>query len=189
MLLSFLGHHIFIPALYIAIAGGFFVGFTSLLIWRAVSARSSSQNRVLSTFCLDSKEHALIASDLGNRKDKMFLSYKGVTGSPDAIFRALKGRHILVGEFKGRQFRNHVRLYEYYQVILYIGLAQLRYKRPAGGLIAYSDGHVIPIAFDSALFNGLMKLRSEAEQGRGGRAPPLHKRQSYQILSHVRIPK
>lgn len=155
-----------------------------LFIFFSRSYVSKSDKNILGMFDLDPKNVKVLFTDLGGRSDKLFLKYKGVTGVADAIFKRKGCRKIVVGEYKGRKYRGFIRIYEYYQVILYAGMVKAHFGRPVECLLAFDD-KVMPFEFDEMLFNRLISLRKEAEFGNKN-ALPLHERFSINLPKNVR---
>lgn len=139
-----------------------------------------SDEEVYEKFGVSSKTFKLISSDLGKRKSRVFLRRKGVTGVPDAVFEATRGKELVVGEYKSRTHKGYVRFNELYQVMLYMGHLQARYPSyTIRGCLAYADQRV-SIAFDPQLYQGLMDVAPEVKKALRKRtvqdALPLQKR-------------
>jgi hypothetical protein len=149
--------------------------------------KSNAQGGVHRNFKLDPGRYKLVGSDLGERDSTVRLSFNGVNGAPDAVFEDRKKARIIVGEHKARKHRHGVRLREYYQIMLYIGMARRRWhSHEVVGLISFTD-KVVWINFDESVFSALVGLKAEAiESIRSRRAlnpKPLHKR------INIRLPK
>lgn len=135
---------------------------------------------IYARFGVSSASHKLLSTDLGKAGGSIKLARFGINGIPDAVFEALTGKLILVGEFKSRKYRGVVKLYELYQLMLYMGHLQGRYpNNTIVGCLAYADERV-EVKFDPALYQALVELREEYWQTVKRRKPvnpvPLHKR-------------
>ncbi|WP_213664409.1 hypothetical protein [Stutzerimonas stutzeri] len=157
---------------------GLILLFASVLYWLS---KGSAQRGVHANFKLDSGRYKLLGTDLGAQEvGSIFLSYAGVNGKPDAIFEDRKKPCIIVGEHKARKYKAGVRLREFYQVVLYMGIARRKWPRhDVKGLISFDD-KVVWVDFDSHVFQALLDLKPEAIEGlRSGKASnptPLHRR-------------
>jgi hypothetical protein len=145
-----------------------------------ILSTSSAESSVHKCFGLDPGRYKILGTDLGGRNQVLKLFFAGVAGAPDAIFEERAKRRIIIGEFKARKLRDGVRYREFYQVLLYVGLAKAKWSsHEVVGLLAYTDKTVL-VRFDKTVFDALMAMRSEAlEATRVGRAlnpRPLHKR-------------
>nr|WP_192963276.1 hypothetical protein [Pseudomonas fluorescens] len=135
---------------------------------------------IYSRFGVNAASHKLLSTDLGKADGRIKLARFGINGIPDAVFEALSGKLILAGEFKSRKYRGVVKLYELYQLMLYMGHLQDRYpNHTIVGCLAYADERV-KVRFDPALYQALIELRNEYWQTIKRRKPvnpvPLHKR-------------
>lgn len=154
-----------------------------LLIWAFLRLRGrlrNSSSTVLALFGLNARNWVCVGHDLGTTKG-VSLRTRSLVGIPDALFRHRKdaGRY-LVGEYKGRRRRGHVRPREYYQVQLYAGmLVEMRKAREVTCLLAYRDG-VEHFPFDMRVYKALKQLIPEVRNCLRGRRPadlrPLDKR-------------
>ena len=145
-----------------------------------LTTKSSAQQGVHRTFKLEPGRYKLVASDLGGDTKSMLLTHAGIGGMPDAIFEDRKKPRIIVGEYKARQMKRGPRPREYYQVILYIGIAKLRWpQHEVVGLISYRD-KTVWINHDQRAFQGLVDLKPEAVRSirakKAANPTPLHKR-------------
>jgi hypothetical protein len=155
--------------------------------------RRFNSSKVFSTFSLSHIFYTLTSSDLGGSKAsrEYLLSNHTCVGMPDAEFR--KKRYLkffpinnyVVGEYKNRYFRGVVRYREYYQVMLYIGLAGEKYNTTSVyGLLAFKD-KVIKINFDKKLYNSLLSLKSEyyevKDRWNGSQFIALHERSGVKL--------
>lgn len=123
-----------------------------------------SDKEIYDKFGISSQVFNLVSSDLGKRKSRIFLRRNGVTGVPDAIFEATRGKQLVVGEYKSRTHKGYVRFNELYQVMLYMGHLQARYPSyTIWGCLAYADQRV-SIAFDPELYQGLMDVAPEVKK-------------------------
>lgn len=150
-------------------------------------AKSGAKKGVHKNFNLSTSEYRLLATDLGGSTKKVRLSFSGVSGDPDAVFEHMKRKKIVVGEHKARNMRGQVKPREYYQVILYIGLAKRRWpSHEIVGLISYND-KTVWVDHDQSVFDALIALRPEAVASirakKASNSKPLHKRMS------VRFPR
>lgn len=147
--------------------------------------KSTAQKGVHKNFRLEPGRYKLIGTDLGNSEGKVRLSYSGVSGDPDAVFEDRKRQRIVVGEHKARKYRQGLRLREYYQVMLYIGLAQQRWhSHDVVGLISFTD-RTVWVDFDKGIFEALMEMRGEASTALRTKKvinnKPLHKRRQIRL--------
>jgi len=162
---------------------GLILLFAGVLYWLS---KGSAQRGVHSNFKLDSGRYKLLGTDLGAQEvGSIFLSYAGVNGKPDAIFEDRKKPCIIIGEHKARKYKAGVRLREYYQVVLYMGIARRKWpSHDVKGLISFDD-KVVWVDFDSHVFQALLDLKPEAIEGlRSGKASnptPLHRRMSVRL--------
>jgi hypothetical protein len=142
--------------------------------------KKTASNEVYSRFGVREATHRILSTDLGKSASRIKLSRFGINGIADAVFKALSGREILVGEFKSRKHRGVVKLYEFYQLMLYMGHLQEKYpEHLIKGCLAYADAKVY-VAFDIAVYESLVSLRGEYWDSvirKGAVNPtPLHKR-------------
>lgn len=149
-----------------------------VLILVAIVGRRSKD--IHATFGLSPSRYEILSSDLGKHKTRKTLRRNGVNGIPDAIFKSLRGKVIVIGELKARKARGMVKYHEFYQLTLYMGhAASLNPGFEVKGVLAYSDGH-FDLAYDPDVYNALMGLRSEAwdvlKTKRISDSRPLHKR-------------
>lgn len=149
-----------------------------LVIFLLKTGKASTE--IHEKFGLSLREYSIVSSDLGGKHKAKRLSGDGVAGIPDALFKSLLKPKMVVGEFKSRKFNGHVKPYELYQTILYMGLAIKQYGvKEVAGVICYADNRV-DVVFDQALFDALMGLRLEVfssyKQKRPANLTPLSKR-------------
>lgn len=142
--------------------------------------KNSASGAIYSRFGVRESSHRLISTDLGESKGRLKLARLGINGIPDAVFEAVSGKEILVGEFKSRKYRDQVRLVEFYQTQLYLGHIQAMYPtHKVVGCLAYADGRV-RVNFDPAVYEALLGLRDEywitVRYKRVADSRPLHKR-------------
>ena len=121
----------------------------------------------------------LIATDLGG-KAGMGLRAGRLIGKPDAIFGDRRRRRVIIGEKKSRRARGKARWSEWYQLMLYMGMARTHWRNAeVSGRLLYRDG-VVHVSFDEALYGRLLDLIPEfIEARKRWRAPdprPLHAR-------------
>lgn len=149
-----------------------------LIVYLFISRGADGE--IFGKFGVSSLTFTLVSSDLGRSSSGNRLTAFGITGEADAVFRSRNGNQIIVGEFKSRKYKGYVRPYEFFQTILYIGLARDHFSASkASGVIAYADGKV-EIAFDQAVFDALVSMRGEMLGGLKNKKAlntvPLHKR-------------
>lgn len=140
----------------------------------------TASSEVYSRFGIRESTHKLVSTDLGKSAARIKLSRFGINGIADAVFKAISGKEILVGEFKSRKHRGKVKLYEFYQVMLYMGHLQEKYPdHMIKGCLAYADAKV-SVTFDSGVYEALVSLRGEywdSVINKGAvNTTPLHKR-------------
>ncbi|HDS1721490.1 hypothetical protein NPS53_08275 [Pseudomonas putida] len=156
------------------IGGLVFLAFV-FLVWKIMAPA-----QIYSRFGVSAATHKLLSTDLGKGTGRIKLALHGINGIPDAVFEAKASAHILVGEFKSRKYRNRVKAYELYQIMLYMGHLRDKYpKHKVTGCLAYADGKV-SVQFDSELYAALIALKGEFWETLKNRRPvnptPLHKR-------------
>jgi hypothetical protein len=145
-------------------------------------------------FSLPATQWVILASDLGKGHPRKTLSAFGVSGETDAIFRGNRTGQIVIGEFKNRMYKGFVRRREYYQVMLYIGLAREVFKQPnVVGVLSFRD-ECVQIPFDEPLFRALVAIRTEVPISLKNRKPqdsrPLHKRMGISVKNpKIRFPR
>jgi hypothetical protein len=145
-----------------------------------VFKKQTAKGEIHSRFGVRESTHKILSTDLGKAQARMKLTRFGINGIADAVFKSISGKVILVGEFKSRKYRDEVRLCEFYQLILYMGHIQAQYPdHTIVGCLAYADGRV-QVAFDKAVYEGLVGLRDEYRQTIWKKRPvnktPLHRR-------------
>lgn len=154
--------------------------------------KSSAPNDIFGKFGLSPGAFKLVSSDLGDSAPRQMLHGNGVSGEPDALFANKPGRKVVVGEYKSRKFKGYVRPYEFFQTMLYMGMArQVHNTSEASGVIAYADARV-QVHFDQEVYDAIVALRVEMlssfKQRKPINAKPLQKRMN--VLSsnrHVRF--
>lgn len=121
-----------------------------------------------------------ISSDLGGNTKPFYINKKGVCGAPDAVFFNLLKFKFIVGEYKSRNFNDHVKRREYYQVLLYVGLVGPWFLPTPKGFISYGCGQVVSITHNKKTFKKLLALKPEIEKSKkdwsAKNTLPLHKR-------------
>lgn len=142
--------------------------------------KGTAPKQIYGLFGLRESDYELLSSDLGKGHPRKRLGGHGLGGESDAIFRGKRTGQIVVGEFKNRKHKGLVRRREYYQVILYIGLARQTFgSQNVVGLLAFNDARV-EIPFDANVFNALVGLRGEVltslSRKKAQDARPLHRR-------------
>lgn len=142
--------------------------------------KKSAAGAIHSRFGVRESTHRLISTDLGNSEGRIKLSRFGINGIADAVFESVKGKEILVGEFKSRKYRGQVKLSEFYQLVMYIGHIKALYPHHnVLGCLAYADSRV-QVNFDPAVYEALLALREEywltVRYKRVADSRPLHKR-------------
>lgn len=141
---------------------------------------SLAPKEIYKVFGLRNDQYEIIGSDLGKGHPRKRIYGFGLGGESDALFKAKGSGRIVVGEFKNRKHKGYVRHREYYQVLLYIGLARETFKqRDVIGVLAFNDA-IVEIPFDQCVFDGLVAMRGEAlasiKAGKAADRRPLHKR-------------
>lgn len=176
----------------------FVVLLSALFVYFYFRNESRSRNYLL--FKLKVRDYVLIGCDLNRQKIKLKLSHAGCFGLPDCVFKSRKGKEIIIGEYKSRKFKGFVRLREYYQVILYMGIAGSRFPGyKILGRIRFSD-QLIHIDFSADVYEALLDLKYEAERvienqssgfvslvlGKKYSEQPLHVRRRLRLPSYVK---
>lgn len=162
---------------------GLILLFAAALYWLS---KSSAHRGVHANFKLDPGRYKLLGTDLGSQDvGSIFLSFAGVNGKPDAVFEDRKAPCIVIGEHKARKYKSGVRLREFYQIVLYIGMA--RRKWPAHevkGCLSFDD-KVVWVDFDNHVFQALIDLKTEAiegiARGKATNSTPLHLRMKIRL--------
>lgn len=145
-------------------------------------------------FSLPASQWTILGTDLGKGHPRKRLSALGVGGEPDAIFKGKRTGQIVIGEYKNRKHKGYVRRREYYQVILYIGLArQVFGESNVIGLLSFKD-ECVQVPFDEQLFRALVEIRTEVPISLKYKKPkdprPLHKRMSITPMNpKIRFPR
>lgn len=98
--------------------------------------------------------------DIGGAKGRYY-RYKNVVGVPDAVFKHPILPYYIVGEAKGRQFKNHVRPHERYQLQIYVGMIKSKTIGKVRGVLRYKD-QCIDVPHDKTLFKNIIKQRRAA---------------------------
>lgn len=142
--------------------------------------KAKAPNDIYRQFALPASQWKIVSSDLGKGQPRKRLGAFGIGGEPDAIFRNARSSQIAVGEFKNRSYKGYVRRREYYQILLYIGLARETFNSTnVVGLLSFRD-ECIQVPFDEGVFRALIALRSEVPISLKNKRPidprPLHKR-------------
>ena len=123
--------------------------------------KRSAPDDIFGKFGLSPGAFMLLSSDLGDSAPRQMLRGDGVNGEPDALFSAKSGKKVVVGEYKSRKFKGFVRPYEFFQTMLYMGLArQIHHAYEAIGVIAYADCRV-HVHFDQEVYEAIVALRGE----------------------------
>lgn len=167
---------------------GLIVVFAIVLYWLS---KGTAQRGVHANFKLDPGRYKLLGTDLGSQDvGSIFLSFAGVNGKPDAVFEDRKKPCIIIGEHKARKYKTGVRLREYYQVVLYMGIARRKWaSHEVKGCLSFDD-KVVWVDFDNHVFQALIDLKPEAIEGiiRGkARNPtPLHRRMNVRLPGRMR---
>jgi len=142
--------------------------------------KQTATGEVFTRFGLRESAYRMLSTDLGKSEGRIKLSSYGINGIADAVFEAMSGKEIVVGEFKSRKYRQKVKLYEFYQIQMYLGHLQSLYpKHHIRGVLAYADGKV-SVTFDPTVYEGLISLRPEywdtVKRRKVVNSTPLHKR-------------
>jgi hypothetical protein len=156
------------------------LGALLLLVAIFLIQKKTAASAIHSRFGVRESTHRLISTDLGNSKGRLKLARFGINGIPDAAFESVNGKEILVGEFKSRKYRGQVRLYEFYQLLMYMGHIKALYpNHKVLGCLAYADSRV-QVNFDPAVYEALLTMREEywltVRYKRVADSRPLHKR-------------
>ncbi|HCE5819799.1 TPA: hypothetical protein N0H37_004522 [Pseudomonas aeruginosa] len=126
-----------------------------------LAVKGKSKDDIFRAFGLDPAAYELISSDLGKGHARKRIRWRGVGGEPDAIFRHKRSGRIIVGEFKSRRWARRVRPREYFQIVLYIGIARAEFtSNNVLGVLAFKD-KVLEIEHHPQLFSNLIHLRAE----------------------------
>lgn len=126
-----------------------------------LAVKGKSKDDIFRAFGLDPAAYELISSDLGKGHARKRIRWRGVGGEPDAIFRHKRSGRIIVGEFKSRRWARRVRPREYFQIVLYIGIARAEFtSNNVLGVLAFKD-KVLEIEHHPELFSNLIQLRTE----------------------------
>ena len=128
-----------------------------LTVYWIMKGRASpgQQRAVCALFELQPSEYQLIGTDLGGASKKYYLVGDGLIGVPDALFRFSVNRSIVVGEAKSRQYRGRVYKRERYQVMLYMGVAKRRFRKPVRGILRFRCGTCVEIPFSEDTYRFL----------------------------------
>lgn len=131
-------------------------------------------------FSLPPGQWTILGSDLGKGHQRQKLFAHGIAGEPDAIFKGNRTGQLLIGEFKNRNHKGYIRRREYYQVILYIGLARAMFGTPhVVGVLSFRD-KCVDVPFNEEVFQALVGMRTEVPVSLKNKRPhdsrPLHKR-------------
>lgn len=142
--------------------------------------KQQASGEVYTRFGLRANAYRMLSTDLGKSAGRIKLARFGINGIADAVFEAVSGKEIVVGEFKSRKYRNKVKLHEFYQLMLYMGhLKALHPKHTIRGVLAYADDKV-SITYDPDVYEGLVGLKSDywetVKRRSAGSTAPLHKR-------------
>lgn len=131
----------------------------AVLLYLALKGRS--RDDIFSTFGLSTSEYELISTDLGKGHPRKRIGWRGVGGEPDAIFQHKRSGKLVVAEFKSRRWAKRIRPREYFQVVLYIGIARVEFRtNNVVGILAFNDKS-FEIEHQSELFSSLIQLRGE----------------------------
>jgi len=133
--------------------------FTVLAFHRLLTRHVSRERRdnVCSLFRLEPSEFLLLGTDLGKSATKIFLVGDDLIGVPDALFRRKRDNVIVVGEAKSRRYDGKVLLRERYQVMFYLGVAMLKFRRPAFGILRHGCGRCIEVEFNREDYDNLRR--------------------------------
>ena len=131
----------------------------AVLLYLALQGKS--RDDIFSTFGLSASEYELISTDLGKGHPRKRIGLRGVGGEPDAIFQHRRSGKLVVAEFKSRRWARRIRPREYFQVVLYIGIARAEFRtNNVVGILAFNDKS-FEIEHQSELFSSLIQLRGE----------------------------
>jgi len=133
------------------------VALVVIAIARALSPPRAK--RICKEFGLDPKTHKLLGDDLGQKRGRIFLRADGVVGVPDAVFRDTAHDSLVIGEAKSRRFRGHIKDYERFQLILYMGASRRKFRNASvAGVFRFGCGSTIAMPFDEAVYRELIAL-------------------------------
>lgn len=127
-------------------------------LYFSTNGEDDLERNLCEEFGLDPDEYEIVATDLGGSTEKYFLRTAQLTGVPDVVFRHRRGVQIVIGEAKSRHFRDRVKTYERYQVMLYLGVAESVYRKPTRGIIHYGCGTLVGVEFSDAEYSHLLSL-------------------------------
>jgi len=135
--------------------------FALFFIYAMVKKVRAWRYPVHNLFGVNIKRYQLIGSDVGGSTNQVTLRNKLVIGSPDALFKCKSAKKYIIGEFKSRRYRNHVKKRERYQVILYTGVAREQYRtNDIEGVIRYKD-RTVSVPFCEDTYRWLLGLVPE----------------------------
>jgi len=129
----------------------------ALLVVRSRGDNDRARN-LCEIFGLDPDEYEVVATDLGGSDQKFFLRTSVLSGVPDAVFRHRRTLEIVIGEAKSRHYRNRVKVYERYQVTLYLGAAETVFNKPTRGIIHYGCGTLVEVSYSAEEYSYLLSL-------------------------------
>ncbi|HHH9441273.1 TPA: hypothetical protein ACP32N_003210 [Pseudomonas aeruginosa] len=133
----------------------------SIAILLYLARKGQSKDDIFRTFGLSSSAYELVSTDLGKGYPRKRIGWRGVGGEPDAIFRHKHSDRVVVGEYKSRRWGRRMRPREYFQVVLYIGIARAHFKtNDVVGILAFND-KTLDIEHQPELFFNLIQLRGE----------------------------
>lgn len=122
-------------------------------------------DKAFDLFGVSPREYRLLGTELGGSKKAYFLSYLGLTGTPDVTFVSIADEdNYIVGEYVDRNHKRAVKYSEYYRIIGYMGcIKKNSLSVEVRGLIAYPDG-VVSVKYNQEVFEALVSIASEREE-------------------------
>lgn len=156
------------------------IGVVTLAIALYLYLKGRAPRDIFRQFSLAPGQWTIVGSDLGKGQQRQKLFAHGVAGEPDTIFKNTRTEQLLIGEFKNRNYKGYIRRREYYQIILYIGLAKAMYGTAnVVGVLSFRDT-CIDVPFNQDVFLALVAMRLEVPVSLKNKRPqdprPLHKR-------------
>lgn len=126
-------------------------------LWYQLRGQRSAT--LLNRFGLSPIQWMVIGDDLGKSGSPFHVKGYGLCGTPDLVARHRRQKVIKLFDYKHRKYRNEVRTYERYQVILYAGVMQLMFKDwTILAAIKYKDA-IVDVPVDPRVFDFLLTYR------------------------------
>jgi len=153
-----------------------------LMLWylAKIFRHFNSKSRISKLFNIPNAEYTLVGTDLNTWLPACKLFVSGITGKPDAAYINYRSSHGIIGEYKSRKYKGNIKLYERYQVTLYMGMLKSKYRlKEISGRLRYAD-KCVDVPFDPDLYRRLVLIRDEAKKslakGRPINPLPIYKR-------------